>query len=98
MQITTTKNKTFNFTYHSIEQMEKRGLSGLNLVDVLSRSKTLQDGNSHKFGQALQRVYNNKKTSEPYTQIIVNTYYDIQFRVDSRDNTVLTVCRLSTQY
>lgn len=93
-----TKNKTFKLTIHSIERQYDHLLQNVDLTDALSRAKKLQDSNSHKFGQALQRVYWNKKSYEPYTAIYVNSYYDIQFRVDSRTNTILTICPLSTQY
>ena len=97
-----TKNNEFKLTIHSLDRIkDHKELANLDLEDALKKAKLIQHSNVKKFeyyAPGISRVFFKKQTEEPYTIIYANTYYDVQFRVDSRTKTIMTICPLSTQF
>ena len=94
----TKTNKTLYLTIHAQERQIERSLLSINLQDALSRAITLNSQNIHKHPHLKQTYFNKLQSyNQNHIQILVNPYYNIQFRVDTTNNNIVTLIKYKEQ-
>lgn len=94
IKLQTKSGKTLNFTLHAQDRQFERDFANVNLQEAISRAVTLTKENINKHAHLSKTFYNKIHSyDQSHIQIMVNPYYNIQFRIDTITNNIVTVVK-----
>ena len=97
MTFKTKSGKSLYLTVHAQERQIERDLLKIDLQAALDRAITINRDNAHKYG--MYETFRNKMASydQNHIQIIINPYYNVQFRVDTTNGNIVTLIKYKNQ-